>query len=79
MLYKVMEADKHLNADIAAQLGLHGEICKSQVKVINETVATFEAAPVELRLRSMNGQVNIERQLKQEQYLMLQQRKMGYH
>ena len=27
--------------------------------MINGTVATFETAPVEFRLRSMNGQVNI--------------------
>ena len=31
-----------LNADIAAKLGLHGEIHKSQVNMINGTVATFE-------------------------------------
>ena len=36
----------YLNADIAAKLGLHGEIRKSQVNVINGTVAIFEAAPV---------------------------------
>ena len=48
----------YLNADIAARLGLHGDISKSQVSVINGTVATFETAPVEFRLRSMNGQVN---------------------
>ena len=48
----------YLNADIAAKLGLHGDISKSQVSVINGTVATFEIAPVEFRLRSMNGQVN---------------------
>ena len=48
----------YLNVDIAAKLSLHGEIHKSQVTVINGTVATFETAPVEIRLRSMNGQVN---------------------
>ena len=48
----------YLNADIAAKLGLHGDISKSQVSVINGAVATFETAPVEFRLRSMNGQVN---------------------
>ena len=47
----------YLNADIAAKLGLHGEIWTSQVNVINGAVATFETAPVELTLRSMNGQV----------------------
>ena len=40
-------------------MGLHGEIGKNQVNEINETVATFETAPVEFRLKSMNGQVNI--------------------
>ena len=48
----------YLNADIAAKLALHGEIWKSKVNVINETVATFETALVEFTLRSMNGQVN---------------------
>ena len=48
----------YLNADIAAKLGLHGEIRKSQVNVRNGTVATFQEAPVEFTLRSMNGQVN---------------------
>ena len=40
----------YLNADIAAKLSLHGEIRKSEVSVINGTVATFETAPVEFRL-----------------------------
>ena len=48
----------YLNADIAAKLSLHGEIHKSQVSVISGTVATFDTATVEIRLRSMNGQVN---------------------
>ena len=48
----------YLNADIAAKLVLNKEIRKSQVNAINGTVATFERAPVELTLRSMNGQVN---------------------
>ena len=48
----------YLNADIAAKLGLHGEIRKSQVNVRNGTVATFQEAPVEFTLRSMNRQVN---------------------
>ena len=47
----------YLNADIAAKLGLHGEIWTSQVNVINGAVAIFETTPVELTLRSMNGQV----------------------
>ena len=48
----------YLNADIATKLALHGKIRKSQVNVINGTVATFETAPVEFTLRNMNGQVN---------------------
>ena len=31
----------YLNTDIAVKLALHGEIWKSQVNVINETVVTF--------------------------------------
>ena len=42
----------YLNADIAAKFSLHGKKQKSQVSVINGTVA------VEFTLRSMNGQVN---------------------
>ena len=48
----------YINADIAAKLGLHGEIRESEVNAINGTFATFETAPVEFTLRSMNGQVN---------------------
>ena len=48
----------YLNADIAAKLDLHREIQKSQVNAINGTVATFETAPVEFPLRSMNGHVH---------------------
>ena len=50
--------ETYLNIDIAAKLGLHGEMRKSHVNVINETVANSETAPVEFTLRSMNGQVN---------------------
>ena len=45
----------YLNADIAGKLGLHGEIQKSQVSVINGKVATFETAPVEFALKSLKG------------------------
>ena len=48
----------YLNTDIAAKLALNGEIWKSQVNVINETVVTFETALVQFTLKSMNGQVN---------------------
>ena len=48
----------YLNTDIAVKLALNGEIWKSQVNVINETVVTFETALVQLTLKSMNGQVN---------------------
>ena len=48
----------YLNTDIAVKLALNGEIWKSQVNVINETVVTFETALVQFTLKSMNGQVN---------------------
>ena len=45
----------YLNANIVQKLGLHGEILKSQVNVINWTLATFETAPLEFTLRKMSG------------------------
>ena len=48
----------YLNTDIAVKLALNGEIWKSQVNVINETVVTFETSLVQFTLKSMNGQVN---------------------
>ena len=48
----------YLNTDIAVKLALNGEIWKSQVNVINETVVTFETALVQFTLKSVNGQVN---------------------
>ena len=50
--------ETYLNIDTAAKLGLHGEMRKNQVNVINGIVATSETAPTEFTLRSMNGQVN---------------------
>ena len=47
----------YLNANIAGKLGFHGEILKSQVNVINWTLATFEIAPIEFTLRKMNGKL----------------------
>ena len=48
----------YLNTDIAVKLALNGEIWKSQVNVINETVVTFETALVQFTLKSMSGRVN---------------------
>ena len=48
----------YLNTDIAVKLALNGEIWKSQVNVINETVVTFETALVQFTLKSMSGQIN---------------------
>ena len=48
----------YLNTDIAVKLALNGEIWKSQVNVLNETVVTFETALVQFTLKSMSGQVN---------------------
>ena len=50
----------YLNTDISVKLALNGEIWKSQVNVINETVVTFETALVQFTLKSMSGQVNTE-------------------
>ena len=48
----------YLNTDISVKLALNGEIWKSQVNVINETVVTFETALVQFTLKIMSGQVN---------------------
>ena len=45
----------YLNADNAAKLGLHGEIRKCKVSIINGTVANFETAPVKFTLRTVKG------------------------
>ncbi|XP_063441925.1 uncharacterized protein LOC134722246 [Mytilus trossulus] len=48
----------YINADVAAELGLQGQIQKVTVNVLNDNVETFETMPVEVRLQSHNGQTD---------------------
>ena len=47
----------YVNADIAAQLGIHGQAQRVNVNVLNGQVETFETVPVEFGLESVNGKV----------------------
>ena len=47
----------YLNSDVAAELGLEGKICDTQVNVLNGCVESFQTMPVSVRLI---GQVNMK-------------------
>ncbi|CAG2212808.1 unnamed protein product [Mytilus edulis] len=48
----------YINADVAAELGLQGQVQKVTVNVLNDIVEIFETMPVEVRLQSHNGQTD---------------------
>ncbi|CAC5373894.1 unnamed protein product [Mytilus coruscus] len=48
----------YINADVAAELGLQGQVQKVTVIMLNDNVETFETMPVEVRLQSHNGQTD---------------------
>ncbi|CAC5373898.1 unnamed protein product [Mytilus coruscus] len=48
----------YINADVAAELGLQGQVQKVTVNVLNDNIETFETMPVEVRLQSHNGQTD---------------------
>ena len=50
-----MQVQKHINADVAAELGLQGHPQKVKVNVLNGQVKTFETTPVECVLESLEG------------------------
>ncbi|CAC5373862.1 unnamed protein product [Mytilus coruscus] len=48
----------YINADVAAELGLQGQVQKVRVNVLNDNIETFETMPVEVKLQSPNGQTD---------------------
>ena len=50
----------YLNSDVAAELGLEGEVCNTQVNVLNGCVESFQTMPVSVTLMSLSGQVNMK-------------------
>ena len=48
----------YLNADVAAELGLQGHCQRVTVNVLNGRAETFETAPVELEVESLDGKIS---------------------
>ena len=48
----------YINADVAAELGLQGQVQKVTVNVLNDNVESFETMPIEVGLQSLNGQTD---------------------
>ncbi|CAB4042746.1 Nucleotide-binding oligomerization domain-containing 2, partial [Paramuricea clavata] len=48
----------YINADVAAELGLHGNPQRTNVNVLNGQIETFLTMPVEFKLESLDGKVN---------------------
>ncbi|CAB4034781.1 Hypothetical predicted protein, partial [Paramuricea clavata] len=48
----------YINADVAAELGLHGNLQRTNVNVLNGQIETFLTMPVEFKLESLDGKVN---------------------
>ena len=50
----------YLNADVAAELGLQGQVQKINVSVLNGQVETFEILPVNCVTKSLDGEVQFK-------------------
>ena len=50
----------YTNADVAAELGVQGTTEKVTVNVLNGQVETFETSPIEIELKSMNGNLSTQ-------------------
>lgn len=48
----------YTNADVAAELGFHGQVKKVIVNVLNDNVESFETMPIKVGLESMKGQTD---------------------
>jgi hypothetical protein len=48
----------YINADVAAELGLQGNLQRTNVNVLNGQIETFLTMPVEFKLESLDGKVN---------------------
>ncbi|XP_064629276.1 uncharacterized protein LOC135488565 [Lineus longissimus] len=49
----------YINADVAAELGLQGEIQKTTVQVLNGKTETFDSMPVQIGLESLNHRIDM--------------------
>lgn len=49
----------YVNADVAAEIGLKGKTEKVIVNVLNGQIDAFETQPINVRLKSVNGNVSI--------------------
>ena len=50
----------YVNADVVAELGLHGKTEKVTVKILNGQIKTFDTSPVNVELMSGDRKVNME-------------------
>ena len=50
----------YINSDVAAELGLHGQLQKVNVSVLNGHVETFETSPVECMIESLDGKSKLK-------------------
>ena len=48
----------YMNSDVAAELGVQGKTEKVTVNVLNGQVETFEISPIEIELKSINGNLS---------------------
>ena len=48
----------YINADVAAELGLQGNLQRTNVNVLNGQIETFLTMPVEFKLESLDGKFN---------------------
>ena len=48
----------YINADVAAELGIQGTTDTVTVNVLNGQVETFETSPIDVELKSVNGNLS---------------------
>ena len=59
----------YINSDIAAELGLQGQLKRVNVSVLNGHIETFETTPVECIIESLDGKSQLKLQLLQQKEL----------
>lgn len=50
----------YINADVAAELGLHGKLQKITVGVLNDKTESFETMPVQFQIESVDGRTKTD-------------------
>jgi hypothetical protein len=50
----------YLNADVAAELGLQGDIEMMRVRTLNGAINTFQTAPVTVDIQSLDGEYSVQ-------------------